>query len=64
MTTEQIAAPAAPTDQDPAGTSPPVTVVIPTRGRPELVRLSVRGVVEQDYAGHVLLHRRARPGGA
>ena len=54
MTTEQIAAPAAPTDQDPAGTSPPVTVVIPTRGRPELVRLSVRSVVEQDYAGHVL----------
>ena len=32
---------------------PDVTVVLPTRGRPELVRLAVQGVLDQDYAGHV-----------
>lgn len=56
MTTEELAPAAAPTDEgsDPAGTSPPVTVVIPTRGRPELVRLAVRSVLDQDYPGHLL----------
>lgn len=32
---------------------PEVTVVVPTRGRPELVRLAVQGVVAQDYAGRI-----------
>lgn len=56
-------------------TSPPVTVVVPTRGRPELVRLAVLGVVEQRYDGEITtlvvhdqeepdtaLERLARPG--
>lgn len=30
---------------------PLVSVVLPTRGRPELVRASIQGVVSQDYAG-------------
>jgi glycosyltransferase involved in cell wall biosynthesis len=32
---------------------PPVTVIMPTRGRPELVRLSVQGVVAQTYPGPI-----------
>ena len=32
---------------------PTVCVVIPTRGRPELVRQSVQSVVDQDYEGQV-----------
>lgn len=30
---------------------PPVTVIMPTRGRPELVRLSISAVVSQSYPG-------------
>jgi glycosyltransferase involved in cell wall biosynthesis len=32
---------------------PPVSVVVPTRGRPELVRESVAAVVAQDYPGDI-----------
>lgn len=32
---------------------PEVTVVVPTRGRPDLVRLSVQGIVDQDYPGRI-----------
>lgn len=38
-----------------AGSTPLVSVVLPTRGRPDLVRLSICGVVEQDYAGDIEL---------
>jgi glycosyltransferase involved in cell wall biosynthesis len=34
---------------------PLVSVILPTRGRPDLVRLSVRAVVDQDYAGSIEL---------
>lgn len=37
------------------GIPPLVSVILPTRGRPDLVRLSVRGVVDQDYAGPIEL---------
>ncbi|HLK94177.1 MAG TPA: glycosyltransferase [Nocardioidaceae bacterium] len=49
---------------DPTGDLPLVSVVIPTRGRPDLVRLSVLGVVEQDYAGElecVVVHDQEAP---
>lgn len=35
------------------GRLPDVDVVIPTRGRPDLVREAVHSVVDQDYQGHV-----------
>ena len=44
--------------------SPGVTVIIPTRGRPELVRAAVVSVVEQDYAGSlhcVVVHDQEEP---
>lgn len=47
----------------PAAT-PDVTVIIPTRGRPELVRLAVQGVVDQDYAGQlncIVVHDQELP---
>lgn len=34
---------------------PLVSAVLPTRGRPDLVRLSVQGVINQDYAGRIEL---------
>ncbi len=34
---------------------PLVSVILPTRGRPDLVRWSVQGVVEQDYPGPIEL---------
>ena len=37
----------------PAASMPAVTVVLPTRGRRELVRLAVRSVVDQDYDGEI-----------
>jgi glycosyltransferase involved in cell wall biosynthesis len=37
----------------PAATPPAVTVVVPTRGRPELVRLAVESIVAQRYAGRI-----------
>jgi glycosyltransferase involved in cell wall biosynthesis len=43
---------------------PLVSVVLPTRGRPDLVRLSVCGVVEQDYDGPiecVVVHDQEEP---
>ena len=42
----------APVD-DSTGKAPLVSVILPTRGRPELVRLSLQGVVEQDYPGPI-----------
>ncbi|MDF2966616.1 MAG: glycosyl transferase family 2 [Nocardioidaceae bacterium] len=50
--------------EDLAGELPLVSVVIPTRGRPDLVELAVRGVVEQDYAGEmecVVVHDQEAP---
>jgi GT2 family glycosyltransferase len=32
---------------------PPVSVIMPTRGRPELVRISIAAVVEQSYPGAI-----------
>ena len=32
---------------------PPVTVIVPTRNRPELVRESIAAVVGQDYPGKI-----------
>jgi len=43
---------------------PAVTVVVPTRGRPELVRLAVQGVVAQRYGGAiscVVVHDQEEP---
>ena len=43
---------------------PGVTVIIPTRGRPELVRAAVVSVVEQDYAGSlhcIVVHDQEEP---
>ena len=43
---------------------PPVTVVVPTRGRRELVRLSVAGIVGQRYRGHIeciVVHDQENP---
>ncbi|MGL5858101.1 MAG: glycosyltransferase family 2 protein [Angustibacter sp.] len=37
----------------PADGWPLVSVVLPTRGRPDLVRESIRGVVEQSYSGDI-----------
>jgi glycosyltransferase involved in cell wall biosynthesis len=34
-------------------TTPDVTVVVPTRGRPDLVRLTVQAIVEQRYPGAI-----------
>lgn len=39
--------------QDHDGSMPPVTVVLPTRGRPELVRVAVASVVGQRYPGRI-----------
>lgn len=44
--------------------TPVVSVVLPTHGRPELVREAVRSVVAQDYAGKVqclVVHDREEP---
>ncbi|GHC77102.1 hypothetical protein GCM10007079_14030 [Nocardiopsis terrae] len=38
---------------DPADTWPAVTVVVPTRDRPELLRRTLRAIVEQDYPGRI-----------
>lgn len=40
-------------EQSPYGSLPALTVVIPTRGRRELVRLAVRSVLDQDYDGPI-----------
>jgi glycosyltransferase involved in cell wall biosynthesis len=43
---------------------PPVAVIMPTRGRPELVRQSIAGVVAQDYPGEidcVVIHDQETP---
>lgn len=34
-------------------TCPPVTAVVPTHRRPELMREAVRSIIEQDYLGHI-----------
>ena len=58
MTAAQPVAPE-PVAQEPAAAPvedaahPALSVVVPTRGRPELVRLAVQGVVDQDYAGPI-----------
>ncbi len=44
--------PVAPADREPTGW-PLVSVVVPTHGRPELVREAVASVVAQDYAGDI-----------
>jgi hypothetical protein len=44
------AAPAPPPDD---AAWPPVTVIVPTRNRPELVRASIASVVGQDYPGRI-----------
>ena len=36
-----------------ATTLPPVTAVVPTHRRPELMRQAVQSVVDQDYPGHI-----------
>ncbi|GAB3731128.1 glycosyltransferase [Nocardiopsis nanhaiensis] len=38
---------------DPTDTWPPVTVVVPTRDRPELLRRTLEAVAEQDYPGRI-----------
>jgi len=46
------------------GAWPDVTVVLPTRGRPELVRLAVRAVLEQRYDGtihSIVVHDQEEP---
>jgi len=46
------------------GGMPAVTVIIPTRGRPELVRAAVQSVVDQDYAGDlhcIVVHDQEEP---
>ena len=35
------------------GAAPPLTVIVPTRGRPELVRVAVASIVAQDYDGRI-----------
>ena len=42
-----------PAGRPPVGSLPPLTVVVPTRGRRELVALAVQGIVEQDYDGPI-----------
>jgi glycosyltransferase involved in cell wall biosynthesis len=47
-----------------ASTPPALSVVVPTRGRPELVRLAVQSVLAQDYAGDitvVVVHDQEQP---
>jgi len=44
---------AEPTEGPPGRTWPDVAVVLPTRGRPDLVREAVASVVAQDYAGRI-----------
>ena len=61
----------APGREPPAGlagpddrTWPPVTVIMPTRERPELVRESIASVVGQDYPGEIdviIVHDREEP---
>lgn len=49
---------------DSGGAAPAVTVVVPTRGRRELVRAAVTSVVEQRYDGHVdciVVHDQEEP---
>ncbi|HEV7657210.1 MAG TPA: glycosyltransferase family A protein [Mycobacteriales bacterium] len=56
--------PAAEQDTTGAGTYPAVTVVIPTRDRPQLVRKAVAAVLAQDYPGEVrciVVHDSSEP---
>lgn len=49
------------------GVLPDVTVVVPTRGRPDLVRRAVESIVAQDYAGTVdtvVVHDQEEPDAA
>ena len=48
-----ITAPAAPAPPPDDAAWPPVTVIMPTRNRPELVRESIASVVGQDYPGRI-----------
>jgi len=48
-TTAQVSPPPAPDDS----AWPPVTVIMPTRNRPALVRESIAAVVRQDYPGRI-----------
>jgi hypothetical protein len=42
------------TARDASGTTlPPVAVILPTRGRPDLVRASIRAIVDQTYTGAI-----------
>ncbi len=41
------------TAETPGDTWPDVTVVVPTRDRPELLRRTLRAIVEQDYPGRI-----------
>ncbi|WP_017542240.1 glycosyltransferase [Nocardiopsis prasina] len=41
------------TTEVPGDTWPAVTVVVPTRDRPELLRRTLRSIVEQDYPGRI-----------
>ena len=55
------------TESQDHGAWPAVTVVVPTRGRPELVRLAVQSVVEQRYDGSiccVVVHDQEEPDAA
>jgi glycosyltransferase involved in cell wall biosynthesis len=50
--------------QEPSGGWPPVSVVLPTRGRPELLREAVESVLGQDYPGDidlVVVHDQEEP---
>ena len=55
---------AAAQDAAPVRTMPDLSVVVPTRGRRELVRLAVAGIVAQDYDGHIecyVVHDQEEP---
>ncbi len=48
----------------PGGSLPPLTVVVPTRGRRELVALAVQSIVDQDYDGPItclVVHDQEEP---
>jgi GT2 family glycosyltransferase len=63
-TRQPVPDPAIAAPQPPASGWPPVSVVLPTRGRPELLREAVESVLGQDYPGDidlVVVHDQEEP---